>query len=449
MQTALHGVLGDAGQVVAADEVADDEDLGVPGHGQVGVRPRCGPARSDVAPSTSATRRANGTASTPAVHSTVRAAYSSAGPPAFGVTVTPSRRTSVTCTPMCSSTPSFSRIVAALSVRSGAKLLSTQSPPSKSSTRASSGSMLWNSLARARVAISRIWPASSTPVGPPPATAKVSHPSRSGPGGSVSAISNAPNSRRRMRQRVVEGLHSRRPLRELLVAEVGLPHAGGDDQHVVVERERGLVGAAGGDAARVGVEVDRLAEQGGDVAVAGQLLAQRAADLPDAQRPGGALVEQRLEHVARRAVEQRDVDVDLPEPARAEQPAEPAADDQHPRSTVSQSRHHFHSRTHWRVLLQYPGCGVISSRFGLRTPYLPPLALRSARGRGDAAVDGDHRSGEVGAGAAGEEHRDACHVVIAADPAKRVPRRRSRRRRHRASPPSSWTEMGLVQRHSR
>ena len=37
MQSALHGVLGDAGQLVAADQIADDEDLGMPGHRQIGV----------------------------------------------------------------------------------------------------------------------------------------------------------------------------------------------------------------------------------------------------------------------------------------------------------------------------------------------------------------------------------------------------------------------------
>src|SRR4051794_39205224 len=63
------------------------------------------PAWSDVASSTSARRRAKGTASTPAVHKTVRTGKLSGGPPALGVTVTPSYRTSVTCTPMCCSTP--------------------------------------------------------------------------------------------------------------------------------------------------------------------------------------------------------------------------------------------------------------------------------------------------------------------------------------------------------
>ena len=136
-------------------------------------------------------------------------------------------------------------------------------------------------------------------------------------------------------QRVVEGLHPWRPLREFLMAQVGLTHSDGDYQHVVVKGERGLVGAAGGDPARVGVEVDRFAEQRGDVVVTRELLAQRAADLPNAQCPGGALVEQRLEHVAGSAIKQRDLDIDPPEPARAEQPTESAPDDQHPCSTVT------------------------------------------------------------------------------------------------------------------
>ena len=156
------------------------------------------PDRWVCAPSASAAWRANGTASTPAVHSTVRTAWSVLGLPSLGVTVIPSRRTSVTCTPKCRSTPRSSSTRCALSVSAGAKLFSTRSPPSNSSTRASPGEMLWNSLANARVANSRICPASSTPVGPPPATAKVSHSSRSGPGGSVSAISKAANTRRRM-----------------------------------------------------------------------------------------------------------------------------------------------------------------------------------------------------------------------------------------------------------
>ena len=206
--------------------------------------------------------------------------------------------------------------------------------------------MLWNSLASARVAISRIWPASSTPVGPPPAMAKVSQPSRSGPGASVSAISKAANSRRRMlsaSSRVfIPGAHFANS--SWPKYDCRMPAA--THQHVVVEVN---VVSSGRRAVTRRASASRsngLAEKGGDVAVARQFLAQRPADLPDAERSGGALVEQRLEDVAGRPVEQRDVDVVAPEAARAEQPAEPATDDQHLRPTVA---HRFDS-THARFV---------------------------------------------------------------------------------------------------
>ena len=56
---------------------------------------------------------------------------------------------------------------------------SGSSPPSKSSTRASLGSMSWYSRRSVCIASSRIWPASSTPVGPAPTSANVSHRRRS------------------------------------------------------------------------------------------------------------------------------------------------------------------------------------------------------------------------------------------------------------------------------
>jgi hypothetical protein len=47
------------------------------------------------------------------------------------------------------------------------------------------------------------------------------------------------------------------------------------------------------------------------------------------------LVEQRLEHMPRSPVEQRDVDVRAAETSRAEEAAESATDDQDPRSSVA------------------------------------------------------------------------------------------------------------------
>ena len=129
-------------------------------------------------------------------------------------------------------------------------------------------------------------------------------------------------------QRIVEGLHARRPRRELLVTEVGLAHARRDHQIVVVHVEERFVGTTGGDAARVGIETNRLAEKRRHIVVLGQLLAQRPTDLPDAERARRTLVQQRLKHMACRPVEQSDVHPDLAEPTGAEQAAESTADDE-------------------------------------------------------------------------------------------------------------------------
>ena len=58
--------------------------------------------------------------------------------------------------------------------------------------------MLRNSERSVLVASSRICPASSTPVGPAPTSANVSQLRRSAGSAAVSAISNAPYTRRRM-----------------------------------------------------------------------------------------------------------------------------------------------------------------------------------------------------------------------------------------------------------
>ena len=58
----------------------------------------------------------------------------------------------------------------------------------------------------------------------------------------TSAASNAPRIRPRSSKRVVDGLHARREGGEVVVAEVGLLRAGGDDE--AVERRHRLHGRA-------------------------------------------------------------------------------------------------------------------------------------------------------------------------------------------------------------
>jgi len=66
------------------------------------------------------------------------------------------------------------------------------------------GSAVWKSLRRVSRASSAIWPAISTPVGPPPTTTNVSHSARTSGSGSISAASNA----LRMRLRATSALSS-------------------------------------------------------------------------------------------------------------------------------------------------------------------------------------------------------------------------------------------------
>ena len=158
---------------------------------------RIRPVRSRLAPVAAATAAHTGAASTPAVHSTVPAVCRVTAPSAPR-TSTPSRSTLVTMECMCCSTPSRRSAAAALPDNSGPNEASGALPPSSSSTRASAGVMCRYSALSVLVASSRIWPASSTPVGPAPTRAKVSQRARSSWVGAVSAISNAPNTRRRM-----------------------------------------------------------------------------------------------------------------------------------------------------------------------------------------------------------------------------------------------------------
>lgn len=158
---------------------------------------RIRPAWSQSAPVVSAMAPASAGAVTPAVHSTVpagcRVTFPS-GPRASS----PPASTRATIEPMCCSTPSFRRSRATLADSTGPNDASGASPPSNSSTRASLGSIWRNSVRSVLVASSRIWPASSTPVGPAPTRANVSQRARSPASLAESAISKAPNTRRRI-----------------------------------------------------------------------------------------------------------------------------------------------------------------------------------------------------------------------------------------------------------
>ena len=168
------------------------------------------------------------------------------------------------------------------------------------------------------------------PVGPPPTRAKVSQRRRSSSSvGRLGHLEGA-DDLAADRERVGDRLHAGRPLGVLVVPEVGLPHAGGDDEVVVRQLDPTAARPGGDQPLRRDVDVLDLGEQALDVPVLLQQVAQRRRDLALGQDAGRALVEQRLEQVVRGPVDQGHVDRGLAQRPRREQPGETAADDHDP-----------------------------------------------------------------------------------------------------------------------
>ena len=127
-------------------------------------------------------------------------------------------------------------------------------------------------------------------------------------------------------ERVVDRLHARREFGEVVVAEVRLAGAGGDDEGVV----GGFVGVAeqlGHDSLFGQVDVGDVAEQHLDVALFAQDDAGGRGDLALRDDPGRHLVQQRLEQVVGGAGDQLDVDVGVLQLLCRVQTAESGSDD--------------------------------------------------------------------------------------------------------------------------
>lgn len=127
-------------------------------------------------------------------------------------------------------------------------------------------------------------------------------------------------------QGVVDGLHAWGEFGELVVAEVGLPGAGRDDQAVV----RALVGVAEqlrDDDLAGQIDVRDIAQQHLHVALLAQDDAGGRRDLALGDDAGRHLVQQRLEEVVGGAGDQLDVDVGMLELLCRREPAEPRSDD--------------------------------------------------------------------------------------------------------------------------
>jgi hypothetical protein len=115
----------------------------------------------------------------------------------------------------------------------------------------------------------------------------------------------------------------------VLVAEIRILRAAGDNQRVVAEPFRRRHGRDGAQVqlARVEVEVGDLGEQDADVAVALEDRAERIGDLAGRERPRRDLVGERLEEMEVAAVDERDLDRRTPQLRDRLEASEASADD--------------------------------------------------------------------------------------------------------------------------
>src|SRR5581483_7613743 len=130
-------------------------------------------------------------------------------------------------------------------------------------------------------------------------------------------------------ERALERLHLCGVLAPVVVPEVRVPRAAGDDERVVLERLRcrHLSDRSQAQRARGEIEVGYLGEHDPHVAVALEDRAQRIRDLARRQRTSRDLIRQRLEEMEVAAVDEGDVDARTAQALRGLQPAEAAADD--------------------------------------------------------------------------------------------------------------------------
>ena len=187
------------------------------------------PARSSGTPSV----WASGEAATPAAQRTVRAWIRS------GPIQTPSASIPVTWTPVQTATPSVSSCLRAAADRSSVYAPRTRGLASTRITRAEAVLMWRKSCARVCRVTSASVPASSTPVGPAPTITKVIQARRRDfvrlALGDLERHQHPPADL----QGVLQGLQAGSMLGPVVMAEISMGRAGGDDQDVVIDRAVG------------------------------------------------------------------------------------------------------------------------------------------------------------------------------------------------------------------
>src|SRR6202521_5622276 len=150
--------------------------------------------------------------------------------------------------------------------------------------RAARGSMLRKSFANARLASSAMAPASSTPVGPPPTMTRFSSRLRS-----LEREQDAPANF----GGILDALQARRERLPIIVAEISVACARGEDEIIVRDASTAL----DQDRARSDVDAADLPEHDGDVPVGADDAADRRGDVGRRQAGRGNLIKQGFEQV--------------------------------------------------------------------------------------------------------------------------------------------------------
>ena len=278
------------------------------------------PARSVLAPVACARVSLKLAARTPAAQITVRAGIRSVAPPTS--IVTPCGSISVARAPSRTVTPSSARYLAALADSFSLNAGTTRSPASSRITRALAGSI------RAKLRFGML-------IGEDGERSGDLHPggSAADDGERQPLVPRLPVARSlRLLERAVdavaqvegvaERLQAARDVLPFVVAEVGRAGAAGDDQAVVVE----TLAAVEDHLPPLGVHVGGLGHHDRRVGAAPERRPQRRGAL--ARRDGARreLVEQGLEEVVVRPIDQRHLDVGAPQLLGGGQATEPAAD---------------------------------------------------------------------------------------------------------------------------
>ncbi len=127
--------------------------------------------------------------------------------------------------------------------------------------------------------------------------------------------------------RVLDGLQARGMDRPVVVTQIVVHRAGGQDQGVV-----GEVAAIGQlHLAGLGIDAHHLTQHRIDIGIGRQHLADRSSDVSRRQGGGGHLIEQGHEQVVVAPVDEGDPDLGLAQGLGGGEPAEPAANDHHMR----------------------------------------------------------------------------------------------------------------------